>query len=318
MTTPDLTAGIRVFHSPQYFADIGAHIMPIRKFGLVRQAIEASGLPVRLCDPHRASDAELLTVHTEPYVRAVDTGEPPALASSQKFPWSPALAEAVRWTNGGTIDAASAALDDGIAGNLASGFHHSHADHGQGFCTFNGLVIALEILRRASRLRRGLVLDMDLHYGNGTASLLSTRPWAFQLSIYGNWYKQNLAYRDVESERAPDTDNAWSIPVPNGATGDQYLDILKGSLERAIDRARPDLLLFQAGADPYQEDPYSPLLVDHDALAARDRYVFEVARARGLPVAWVLAGGYTPQVEKVVQVHLNTFRAATSVFLGVT
>lgn len=313
-----LSQGIQVFHSPRYFADIGAHIMPIRKFGLVRSAIEGSGLPVRLCDPHRATDDELLTVHTPEYLRAMWTGQPPALASSQKFPWSPELAEAVRWTNGGTIDAAAAALDDGIAGNLASGFHHSHADHGQGFCTFNGLVVAMELLRRAGRIQRALVLDMDLHYGNGTASLLSTRPWAFQLSIYGNWYKQNLAYRDVESERAPDTDNAWSIPVPNGADGGQYLDLLRGSLDGAIDRARPDLLLYQAGADPYQEDPYSPLRVDHDALMARDRFVFETARARGLPVAWVLAGGYTPQVEKVVQVHLNTFRAATSVFLGVT
>ena len=214
------------------------------------------------------------------------------------------------------VAAASDALDRGVAGNLASGFHHSHQDYGEGFCTFNGLVVAYERLRHEGRLRRALVLDMDLHYGNGTASLLSTRPELYQLSIYGNWYKKNLAYRDVSSERAPDTDNAWSIPVPNGATGEEYLEILRGSLEASIDRSKPELLLYQAGADPYKEDPYSPLLVDHEDLKARDRYVFEVCQRRGLPVMWVLAGGYTKDTSKVVQVHVNTFLACQEVFGG--
>jgi acetoin utilization deacetylase AcuC-like enzyme len=305
---------IRLFHSARYFADLGEHIMPIRKFGLVREAIEACGVPAEIVEPVRTSNEQLLRVHTPEYVRAIETGEPRALAQSQKFPWSPDLAEAVRWTNGGCIAALYSALDDGVAGNLASGFHHSHADHGEGFCTYNGLVIALEDARARKRIARGLVLDMDLHYGNGTASLLATRPWAHQLSIYGNWYKANLAHKDVESERAPDTANAWSIPVPNGASGDEYVDFVRRSLESAIDRAKPDVLLYQAGADPYQEDPYSPLKVDHEALRARDTFVFETARALGLPVMWVLAGGYTPDVTKVVRVHVNTFLAANEVF----
>jgi len=305
---------IRLFHSARYFADLGEHVMPIRKFGLVREAIEASGVPAEIVEPVRATNEQLLRVHTPEYVRAVETGEPRALAQSQKFPWSPELAEAVRWTNGGCIAALYSALDDGIAGNLASGFHHSHADHGEGFCTYNGLVLALEDARARKRIARGLVLDMDLHYGNGTASLLSSRPWAYQLSIYGNWYKANLAHKDVESERAPDTANAWSIPVPNGASGDEYVGFVRRSLESAIDRAKPDVLLYQAGADPYQEDPYSPLKVDHEALRARDTFVFETARSLGLPVMWVLAGGYTPDVTKVVRVHVNTFLAANEVF----
>jgi acetoin utilization deacetylase AcuC-like enzyme len=269
---------------------------------------------VELVEPEPVTDEQLLMVHSEEYIEAIRTGEPRALAQSQKFPWSVELAEAVRWTNGGAIAAAGAALERGVAGNLASGFHHSHGPHGEGFCTFNGLVIAMEQLRRQGRLRRALVLDMDLHYGNGTAALLAERPDFYQLSIYGNWYKKNLAYRDVESERAPDTNNAWSIPVPNGADGRAYLDLLHQSLGPALDRALPDLLLYQAGADPYKEDPYSPLLVDHDDLKARDRYVFEQARARGIPVMWVLAGGYTTDTSKVVQVHLNTFLAAHEVF----
>jgi acetoin utilization deacetylase AcuC-like enzyme len=304
----------RVFHSPRYFADLGKHIMPIRKFQLVREAVAASGIPVALTEPEAVTDEQLLRVHSAEYLRAIATGEPRALAESQKFPWSAGLAEAVRWTNGGCIAALDAALEDGVAANLASGFHHSHADHGEGFCTFNGLVVALEHGRAQRKLTRGLVLDMDLHYGNGTASLLSRRPWAYQLSIYGNWYKANKAYADVASERAADTANAWSIPVPNGATGEQYVDILRASLGAAIDRAKPDVLLYQAGADPYEEDPYSPLKVDHEALRARDTFVFETAKAKGLPVAWVLAGGYTEDVTKVVKVHVNTFLASMAVF----
>lgn len=304
----------RVYHSYNYEADIGDHIMPIRKFRLVREAIEAAGLPVQLIEPAPVSDEDLLRVHTAEYIEAIRTGEPRALASSQKFPWSPQLAEAVRWTNGGCIGACAAALEDGVAGNLASGFHHSHGPHGEGFCTFNGLIVSLERARAEGRLKRALILDMDLHYGNGTAALLETRPDFHGLSIYGNWYKKNLAYRDVTAERAPDTANSFSVPVPAGANGEQYLDLLRANLDAAIDRAKPDFLWYQAGADPYREDPYSPLDLGHEDLMARDTYVFETAKRRGLPVGWVLAGGYTRDTSKVVAVHVNTCRAMLEVF----
>jgi acetoin utilization deacetylase AcuC-like enzyme len=307
---------LRLYHSPRYFADLGEHIMPIRKFGLVRQGIEEMGVPIELVEPNRASDTDLLRVHTAEYIQAIDSGEPRALAQSQKFPWSPGLAEAVRWTNGGTIDGLLAALDLGVCGNLASGFHHAHGPHGEGFCTYNGLVVAYERARAEGRLRRALVLDMDLHYGNGTASLLADRPELFQLSIYGNWYEKNLAYRDVNHNHAPDTHNAWSVAVPAGAGGEQYLDILNRHLGPAIERARPEALLYQAGADPYKEDPYSPLDLDHADLLARDTVVFATAKRLGIPVLWVLAGGYTKDVTKVVAVHVNTFRAAAAVFGG--
>ena len=304
----------QLYHSTRYYADIGQHVMPIRKFNLVRDAIEAEALPVSIAAPEPASDAQLLRVHTAEYVDAIRTGQPTALAQSQKFPWSAGLAEAVRWTNGGCIDALRHALANGVAGNLASGFHHSHEKRGEGYCTFNGLVVAAEQMKAEGRLRRMLVLDMDLHYGNGTAFLLATRPDFYQLSIYGNWYDDNLAHRDVMARRTPDTENAWSVPVPNGSGREVYLGILAERLAGAIDRARPDAILFQAGADPYKEDPYSPLDLDHDALKARDRFVFEAAKSRGIPVMWVLAGGYTTDVSKVVEVHLNTCREACAVY----
>jgi acetoin utilization deacetylase AcuC-like enzyme len=305
---------IRAYFSDAFAADIGEHVMPMKKFGLVKDAIVARGLPARILEPAPASDEQLLRVHTAEYVRAIATGEPRVLAESQKFPWSAGLANAVRLTNGAAIAAASAALDDGVACAIASGYHHAHADHGEGFCTFNGLVVALEDARAARRITRALVVDLDLHYGNGTASLLATRPELHNLSIYGSWYKDNRASSDVASEHAADTENCRSIAVPNGTTGVAYNEIIAQALGPAIERARPEVILYQSGADPYREDPYSPLDVGLEDLAQRDAHVFSVARAAGIPIAWVLAGGYTKDVSKVVAVHANTFEAAAGVF----
>jgi acetoin utilization deacetylase AcuC-like enzyme len=300
-----------VVHDPRYFADLGPHVMPIRKFGLVREAIERSGRPHAIVAPSPVTDADLLRVHTEAYVRAVATGEPRALAESQKFPWSAALAESVRWTNGGCVAALRLALEHGVAGNLASGFHHAHADHGEGFCTFNGLVVALEAIRHEGRPLRALVVDLDLHYGNGTASLIADRPWLHQISVYGNYYEGNVAYRDVTEKRVEDTERAWSVAVPAGADGPRYNGLVREAVEAALDRVRPEVVLFQAGADPFREDPYSPLDLGHADLFERDRFVFGACRSRGIPVAWVLAGGYANDVDQIVQVHLNTFLAAS-------
>jgi acetoin utilization deacetylase AcuC-like enzyme len=247
-------------------------------------------------------------------VEAVRSGEPRALAESQKFPWSPALWPSVLLTNGGALAAAARALDEGVAAALASGFHHAHADHGEGFCTFNGLAVAAEALRAAGRIERVAVLDLDLHYGNGTASLCGARPWLFNCSIYGNDYWQNKPYRDVETVRHRDGPNHVSFALPNGSGRQQLLAALERGTAAILAWGRPDLLLYQAGADPYREDPYSPLELDLDDLQERDRLVFAWAKRAGLPLAWVLAGGYTPDISKVVDVHVATFAAARAVY----
>jgi acetoin utilization deacetylase AcuC-like enzyme len=306
---------IQTFFSDGFAADIGEHVMPMRKFALVKEAILARSLPARILAPSPATDEQILRVHTPDYVTAIATGEPRSLAESQKFPWSSGLDASVRLTNGAAVAAVSAALDDGVACALASGYHHAHADHGEGFCTFNGLVVALEAARVGGRLKRALVVDLDLHYGNGTAALLATRPELHNLSIYGSWYKANRASSDVVSERAADTSNCRSIAVPNGATGATYLELIEDALGPAIERARPDLILYQAGADPYREDPYSPLDVGLEDLADRDARVFATARKAGIPIAWVLAGGYTKDITKIVEVHVNTFASAARIFV---
>ena len=305
---------IRAYYSDGFAADIGEHIMPMKKYRLVRDAVAARGLPVRFLEPAPANDEQLLRVHTPEYVKAIASGEPRALAESQKFPWSERLAAAVRLTNGAAVEAVSAALEDGVACAIASGYHHAFANHGEGFCTFNGLVVALDDACAGGRIERALVVDLDLHYGNGTASLLATRPELHNLSIYGSWYKDNRASPDVVSERAPDTANCRSIAVPNGATGAAYLAIIDQALGPAIERARPDVIFYHAGADPYREDPYSPLDVGEEDLARRDAMVFEAARAASIPIAWVLAGGYTKDLAKVVDLHANTFAEAVRVF----
>jgi acetoin utilization deacetylase AcuC-like enzyme len=312
---------ITVYYDPGYAAPIGKHVMPIDKFA--RVADELRDEPgIRLERPAPLTEAQLLRVHTREYIDAVRGGEPRALAESQKFPWTPELYPSVLLTGGGCLAAARRALEDGIAGALVSGFHHAHGDHGEGFCTFNSLVVAAEALRTGDqaggmpsrKIERLAVLDMDLHYGNGTASLAATRPWLFNLSIYGNDYHANTAYRDVTERRHVDGDNHRSIALPAGAGRAPMLEAMDEGLAMLDEWGRPDLLVYQAGADPFCEDPYSPLALDHEDLLERDRRAFAWAKSRQIPVAWVLAGGYTKDVSKVVRVHTNTFVAAREVF----
>jgi acetoin utilization deacetylase AcuC-like enzyme len=301
------------YHHPGFAAPIGDHVMPMRKFQLVADALATRDW-VRIEAPAPISVEALRRVHTPAYLEAVRTGEPRALAESQKFPWSPELWPSVRLSCGGALAAAERALDEGVAAALASGFHHSHADHGEGFCTFNGLVVAAEALRAAGRVETVAVLDLDLHYGNGTASLCAERPWLFNCSIYGNDYAANVPYREVETKRHQDGPNHVSVALPNGSGSEALRVALDRGMAAILANGPPDLVLYQAGADPYQEDPYSPLALDLDDLRERDEAVFRWARQHGLPIAWVLAGGYTRDVSKVVAVHVGTFEAARAAY----
>ncbi|MEO6788713.1 MAG: histone deacetylase, partial [Chthoniobacteraceae bacterium] len=288
---------LTAFHHPAYAAPLGDHIMPMQKFALVADAVR--GMPdVRLAEPEPVSDADLLRVHTQEYVSTIRTGEPRALAESQKFPWSSQLFPSVCLTGGGCLAAARAALRDGAGAALASGFHHACADHGEGFCTFNGLIVTADALLAAGEARRTAILDMDLHYGNGTAQLAAKRPHILAVSIYGNDYWNNVPYRDVTVRHHEDGQNHRSFALPTGCDRATMLGIMDEALPQ-IAEWKPDLLLYQAGADPYFEDPFSPLALDADDLRARDRRVFGFALAHGIPVAWVLAGGYTRDITKI-------------------
>lgn len=305
---------LTAYYHPGYAAPIGQHIMPIRKFSLVADGLrDAPG--IRLARPEPVTEDDLRRVHTPEYVEAIKTGEPRDLAQSQKFPWSPELFSSVCLTNGGSLAAARQALRDGVSAALVSGFHHACADHGEGFCTFNGLVVAIDALVASGEIRTAAVLDMDLHYGNGTAQLAVSRPHLFNLSLYGNDFWDNFPYRDVSERHHTDGANHVSFSLPLGCDRATLLATMEQALPLLAER-KPDVILYQAGADPYFEDPYSPLALDHADLRERDRRVFEFAKAQGIPIAWVLAGGYTSDVSKVVRVHLNTFEAWREVYGG--
>ena len=306
---------LTVFHDPGFAAPIGPHIMPIRKFALVAEALRDVN-DIEILSPAPVTRDDLLRVHTPAYIDAVATGAPRDLAESQKFPWAPELYPSVCLTSGGLLAAARLALKTGISAALASGFHHSHADHGEGFCTFNGLIVTLEALRHAGLIRTAAVLDLDLHYGNGTAALAATRPWIRALSIYGNDYANNFAYRDVSIRQHTDGPNHLSVPlVPTGGPdGDMLREILAQHLPWLTLGTPPDIILYQAGADPLRDDPYSPLDLTHADLRARDKMVFDFAKNAGVPLAWVLAGGYTKDVTQVVQAHVNTALACLEVY----
>src|SRR5258706_1287940 len=304
---------ITAFYHPGFAAPIGDHIMPMRKFALVAEGSKSIG-GVRLEEPAPVTEEDLRRVHAPEYIMAVRTGNPRALAESQKFPWSPELFPSVCLTNGACVAAARQALRDGTSAALASGFHHAHADHGEGFCTFNGLLVAADALKASGELRTVGILDLDLYYGNGTAALAATRPFVTALSIYGNDYQANRDYRDVTVRHHEDGPNHFSVALPAGCDGRRLNEILDEHLPSLLKPGGPDLLLYQAGADPLQDDPYSPLALSATDLLKRDRIVFEFARRHALPIAWVLAGGYTREIQKIIEVHLNTFRAAATGF----
>ena len=303
---------LTAFYHTGFAAPLGKHLMPIRKFGLVAEGLR-SAADIVLVEPEPVTEDDLRRVHTAEYIDAIRTGEPRARAEMQKFPWSPELFPSVCLTSGGCLAAARRALQDGVSAAVVSGFHHACADHGEGFCTFNGLLVAVEALRAAGKISTAAVLDMDLHYGNGTAQLAATRPHVFAVSIYGSDYWENVCHRDVITKHHVDGENHRSFALPAGCDRATMLATMAQALPLIAER-KPNVLLYQAGADPYFEDPFSPLALDYDDLRARDRAVFEFARAHEIPIAWVLAGGYTEDVSKVVRVHLNTFEAWREVY----
>ncbi|MFZ4775188.1 MAG: histone deacetylase [Terrimicrobiaceae bacterium] len=317
LTNPSTASSkMKLFHDPGFAAPLGKHIMPISKFALVAEEIRRELPEILIESPAPVREADLRRVHTSQYIRAIQSGKPRELAESQKFPWSPQLFPSVLLTNGGLLAAARQALEDGSSGALASGFHHACADHGEGFCTFNGLIVALEALKEEELIRTGAVLDLDLHYGNGTASLAVSRPWMRTLSIYGNDYWENKPFRDVTRRHHEDGPNHFSVPlVPTGHSDrDMLFNNLETHLPWLLGPEKPDILLYQAGADPLKDDPYSPLNLTHEDLKERDRMVFSFARSHSVPIAWVLAGGYTPDTSKVVEAHLNTARVWRQIF----
>ncbi len=256
--------------------------------------------PGALHDPERVSDEDLLRVHTADYVRRFASGTlEPAEIRRVGFPWSPALVERSYRATGGTCEATERALDAGIGMNLAGGTHHAFPDHGEGFCVFNDVAVAVRRLQAAGRIARAAIVDLDVHQGNGTHAVFAGDPSVFTFSMHG---RRNYPFHKV----AGDLD----VELEDGTGDDAYLERLAAELPGVLSRARPDLVVYLAGADAHENDRLGRLGLTADGLARRDVLVLQQCREVGLPVAVTVAGGYGRDLDLTVDLHVQTARIA--------
>jgi acetoin utilization deacetylase AcuC-like enzyme len=293
-----------VYHE-RYDLNLGPHVFPSQKFRLIHEMLLREGIATKenVLRPERASDDDILRVHTADWVRKLKTGT--LTASDVMFlevPYSPELVEAVWFAAGGSILAGQSALRDGFGSNLSGGFHHAYPGHGEGFCAIHDVAVAIRKLQTDGAVKKAMVVDTDVHHGNGTAAIFSEDATVFTISIHQeNNYPAHKPPSNVDLNMADRVDD------------EEYLDALIPAVEKALDEFQPEILFYVGGADPYCEDQLGGLSLTKEGLKERDRKVFEEARKRRIPVATTLAGGYARRVEDTVQIHVNTILAAREV-----
>jgi acetoin utilization deacetylase AcuC-like enzyme len=274
----------------------------MEKYGLLRGRIEAELPDIDLVEPDAATDAELRMAHDAAYVDRVTRGElSPQEQRAIGFPWSAAMVERSRRSVGATIAACRCALGDGVAVNLAGGTHHAHAGSGQGYCVFNDVAVAARLLRSPAEgtACRIAIVDLDVHQGNGTASIFAADPSTFTLSLHG---ASNFPFRKETSD--------LDVALADGTCDEAYLAALDAALDEMLRRFAPAFLIYVSGADAHEADRLGRLRLTADALRARDRKVFELAFRLQVPIAVVMAGGYGRDIATTVEVHLNTVAEA--------
>lgn len=293
-----------VYHD-RYDLNLGAHVFPSQKFRLIADAVRHEGIATQedFLQPSAATDEDILRVHTADWVRKLKTG---TLTASDvmklEIPYSPELVEAVWLAAGGTILAGQSALRDGFGMNLGGGFHHAYPGHGEGFCAIHDVGVAIRRLQADKLVRRAMVVDTDVHHGNGTAAIFRDDPSVFTISIH----QEN----NYPADKPP---SSIDLNMLDRADDDEYLGVLIPAVQNALDEFCPDVVFYVGGADPYCEDQLGGLSLTKKGLMERDRKIFEAARRRGIPVATTLAGGYARRVEDTVRIHVNTILAARDV-----
>ena len=299
---------MQLFYTDVFVLPLPAgHRFPMEKYARLREALLASG-DFAAADfhlPHAASDEELARAHDPDYIRQISCGQLPEKAQKAiGFPWNPDMVERSRRSAGATVCACRAALSDGtVAANLAGGTHHAFRDRGEGFCVFNDAAVAARAMQAEGRAERILVVDCDVHQGNGTASILAGDDSVFTFSIHG---ARNFPFAKETSD--------LDIELPDGCSDEAYLTHLEDGLITAFDLARPDLVIYLAGADPYHDDRLGRLGLSFAGLAERDRRVFARSKAHGTPVAIAMAGGYARQIDDTVAIHATTIRLARQIW----
>jgi acetoin utilization deacetylase AcuC-like enzyme len=289
-----------VYH-PRYDLNLGDHVFPARKYRLIHASLleERFAEPPDFVEPQPASDADVLRVHDSGWVHRLKTGTLTAAEILKlEIPHSREMVDGFWLATGGTILAARNALRDRIGFNIGGGFHHAFPAHGEGFCAIHDVAIAIRALENDRSIEKALVVDCDVHHGNGTAAIFQGDRSVLTLSLH--------QFNNYPSEKPLST---IDVNLSDGVEDEEYLDRLNGALKVAMSFA-PDLLFYLAGADPYREDQLGGLALTIEGLKRRDRLVLQTALSQAVPVAVVLAGGYARDTEDTVTIHCNTAKAA--------
>jgi acetoin utilization deacetylase AcuC-like enzyme len=295
----------KLIYHDKYDLNLGPHVFPSQKFRLIAEALINETIADRedFLEPSPASDEDILRVHTPQWVGKLKTG---TLTASDimllEIPYSRELVDAVWLAAGGSILAGQNALRDGFAANIGGGFHHAYPDHGEGFCAIHDVAVAIRRLQADKAIRKAMVVDTDVHHGNGTAAIFHDDDSVFTISIH-----QESNY---PAHKPP---SCIDLHMMDRAGDDEYLGVLVPTVESALHEFKPDMLFYVGGADPFCEDQLGGLSLSKKGLMERDRRVFAAARRRKVPIASTLAGGYARRVEDTVAIHVNTILAAREV-----
>jgi acetoin utilization deacetylase AcuC-like enzyme len=292
----------KLIYDDRYDLKLGDHVFPSQKFRLVRDRLIESGVAAAedFLSPEPATDEDILRVHSQEYVYKLKHG---SLTRTEimrmEVPYSKGLVDAFWLAAGGSILAAQCALRDGLASNIGGGFHHAYPDHGEGFCVIHDVAVAIRKIQFEGAIERAMVVDTDVHQGNGTAAIFGGDGDVFTLSIH---QEHNYPY--------PKPPSTVDIDLPDGVGDDDYLAILEKHLDQAFHEFSPQLLFYVAGADPYREDQLGGLALTMDGLRARDALVYDYARRNHVPVASTFAGGYARRLGDTISIHAGTILAA--------
>ncbi len=299
---------IRFVYSDGYDLNLGTHVFPSQKYRFVRNKLIGDGTaqPEDFLEPQPASDEDVLLAHDTEWVDCLRHGTLNFHDILRlEIPYSRKMVDAFWLMAGGTIESARAALRDGVGFNVGGGFHHAFRGHGEGFCAINDVAIAIRRLQRDGMIQKALVIDTDVHQGNGTAAIFASDESVFTISLH--------QLNNYPSEKPPSN---IDVNLADGVGDDEYLNCLEEAYVPSVLQFRPELIVYVAGADPFMEDQLGGLLLTKAGLMRRDRVVYETARKLGIPVTTVLAGGYAFQVRDTVEIHANTARMALEVARG--
>ncbi len=295
----------KLIYHDGYDLSLGSHVFPSEKYRLIRDRLLADKFaePEDFLQPEPAADEDLMLVHQRGWVQRLKNGTLDYLELIKlEIPYSQKMVDGFWLAAGGTILAARCALRDGIGFNVGGGFHHAFSGHGEGFCAINDIAVAIRKMQQERLIERAMVVDADVHDGNGTAGIFAGDPTVFTLSIH--------QFHNYPAVKPPSN---IDIDLEDGVGDDEYVEKLSAGVRKGMSEFRPQLVIYVAGADPYREDQLGGLSLTLEGLKRRDRSVFQLAREFGAPVAVTLAGGYAVNVEDTVTIHSNTAKAAAEV-----